>query len=184
MASIKGTAVDASLRYVRERFGEAALGRVLDALPEADRGALGGSVLASSWYPMDALLRFMQEAERQLGPQEPDLVRRMGRASSEYSLKGIYRIFFKVGSPEFIIARAAPVFSSYYDTGQMKVVESVPGHATMELVGFAAARQFCERVHGWMQRTLELSGARNVRLAHSSCVHRGDAACRFEAIWD
>lgn len=183
MASIKGTAVEASLRYVRERFDDATLGRVLDALPEADRAAFRHGVLASSWYPMDAFLRFMEESERQLGPQEPDLVRRMGRASSEYSLRGIYKIFFKVGSPEFIIARAAPVFSSYYDTGQMKVVESVPGHAKMELTGFAGARQFCERVHGWMERTLELAGARNVRLAHTACVHRGDAVCRFEAIW-
>lgn len=183
MANIKGTAVDASLRYVRERFGEATLDRVLAALPETDRAALGQGVLASSWYPMDAFLHFMQEAERQLGPQEPDLLRRMGRASSDYALKGIYKIFFKVGSPEFIIARAAPVFSSYYDTGQIKVVESVSGHAEMELVGFAGAREFCERVHGWMERTLELSGARNVRLAHTACVHRGEAACRFEAIW-
>jgi len=183
MANIKGTAVDASLRYVRERFGEATLDRVLAALPEADRAALGHGVLASSWYPMAAFLRFMQEAERQLGPQESDLLRRMGRASSDYALRGIYKIFFKVGSPEFIIARAAPVFSSYYDTGQMKVVESVPGHAEMELIGFGGAREFCERVHGWMERTLELSGARNVRLAHTACVHRGEAVCRFEAIW-
>jgi len=143
MASVKGTAVDASLRYVRERFGEGALASALAALPEPDRAALGQGVLASSWYPMDALLGFMQEAERQLGPREPDLVRRMGRASSEYSLKGIYKISFKVGSPEFIIARA-----------------------------------------GWMERTLELSGARGVRLAHPACVHRGDAVCRFGASWD
>jgi hypothetical protein len=184
MASVKGTAVDASLRYVRERFGEAALASVLDALSEPDRAAIGRGVLASSWYPMDALLAFMTEAERQLGPRESDLARRMGRASSEYSLKGIYKIFFKVGSPEFIIARAAPVFSSYYDTGEMKVTESVHGRASMELVGFTGALQFCERVHGWMERTLELSGARGVRLVHSACVHRRDPVCRFEARWE
>lgn len=69
---------------MRERFGEDALGRVIEALPEGDRKALGHGVLASSWYGTDALLRFMQEAERQLGAQEPDVVRRMGRASCDY----------------------------------------------------------------------------------------------------
>jgi len=184
MARVKGTAVDSSLRYVRERFGEDTLAGILAAFPEADRAALGQGVLPSSWYPMDAFLHFMQEAERQVGPQEPDLARRMGRASSEHSLKGVYKVFFKVGSPEFIIARAAPVFASYYDTGEMTVVEHEPGHAVVELTAFAGARQFCERVHGWMERTLELAGARDVRLAHTACVHRGDPLCQFEAIWD
>jgi hypothetical protein len=184
MARVKGTAVDASLRYVRERFGEAALAGILGALSPADRAALGQGVLASSWYPMDALLRFMQEAERQIGPREPDVVRRMGRTSSEYSIKGVYKVFFRFGSPEFIISRAAQVFASYYDTGAMKVIESVPGSAMIELTGFAGARPFCDRVQGWMERTLELAGARNVRLAHSDCVHRGDPLCRFAATWE
>jgi hypothetical protein len=35
-----------------------------------------------------------------------------------------------------------------------------------------------------MQRTPELAGAKNLRSAHSTCVHRGDGACRFEGNWD
>lgn len=185
MAQVKGTAVQSSLRYVRERFGEGPFARVIEALPEGDRAAFGHGVLASSWYAMDALLRFMQEAERQLGAQEPDVVRRMGRASCDYGVTGVYKIFFKVGSPEFIIARAARVFASYYDTGALKVVESGAGRAVVELTGLeGGAPQFCERIYGWMQRTLELAGAKNLRSAHSACVHRGDATCRFEGSWD
>jgi hypothetical protein len=39
MALVKGTALQSSLRYVRERFGEAAVDGVLRALP-AEHGAL------------------------------------------------------------------------------------------------------------------------------------------------
>lgn len=184
MARVKGTAVLSSLRYVRERFGDEPLGRILSALPPED-AALQVGVLASSWYPMPAFLRFMQESERQLGRQEPDLVRNMGRASCDHGVTGVYRIFFRVGSPEFIIGRAARVFSSYYDTGELKVVESLDGRALVELRGLeGSAPQFCERIYGWMQRTLELAGAKNLRSAHSSCLHRGDAVCRFEGTWD
>lgn len=184
MAKVKGTAVQSSLRYVRERFGEDALARVIEALPDGDRNVLGHGVLASSWYATEALLRFMQEAERQLRAEEPDVVRRMGRASCDYGLSGVYKIFFKVGSPEFIISRAARVFSSYYDTGELRMAESGPGRAIAELVGFeGGAPQFCERIFGWMQRTLELAGAKNLRSAHSACVHRGDPVCRFEGTW-
>ena len=107
MARVKGTAVLSSLRHVRERFGEEPLARILSALPAED-SALRDGVLASSWYPM---------AERQLGREEPNLVSNMGRASCDYGVTGVYKIFFKVGSPEF-------------------------------------------------------------------CVHRGEAACRFEGTWD
>ena len=184
MAQVKGTAVLSSLRYVRERFGEEPLALVLAALPAED-AALCGGVLASSWYPMPAFLRFMQEAERQLGAQEPNLVLEMGRASCDYGITGVYKIFFKVGSPEFIIRRAARVFSSYYDTGRLEVVESEDGRCVVELRGLeGSARQFCERIYGWAQRTLELAGAKNLRSGHSSCVHRGDPVCRFEGHWD
>jgi len=42
------------------------------------------------------------------------------------------------------------------------------------------APEFCERIYAWMHRTLELAGARSLESAHSLCVHRGDAVCRFE----
>jgi len=185
MAQVKGTAVLASLRYVRERFGDGALARVIEALPDADRAAFGHGALASSWYGMDGLLRFMQEAEKQLRTQEPDVVRQMGRASCDYGVTTVYKIFFKVGSPEFIITRATRVFSNYYDTGELRIVESGPRRVVGELAGFeGGAPQFCDRIFGWMQRTLELAGAKNLRSAHSACVHRGDPVCRFEGRWD
>lgn len=184
MARVKGTAVQSSLRYVRERFGEAPLAAILDALGEADRRALEG-VLASSWYDVSLFLRFMVEAERQLRAQEPSLARKMGRASCDYGLTTVYKIFFRIGSPEFIIGRAARVFSSYYDTGELCILETRPGRCLAELRGFeGGAPQFCERIFGWMQRTLELAGAKNLRPRHDVCVHRGGAVCRFEGDWD
>ncbi|HXY40148.1 MAG TPA: hypothetical protein VEQ10_10770 [Vicinamibacteria bacterium] len=185
MAQVKGTAVLSSLRHVRERFGEPALAGVLSALPSGDAALLSGLVLASSWYPMGCLLRFMQEAEKQLAAQEPKLLQNMGRASCDDGLKGIYKIFLKVGSPGFIIDRAARVLANYYDTGELVVVDRGERHVAVELRGLEeAGRPFCERIYGWMQRTLELTGVRNLRSAHSSCLHRGDPVCRFEGRWD
>jgi hypothetical protein len=184
VAQVKGTAVVASVRYLTERFGEDALKRVFRFLPEEDRRVLEQGLLASSWYPMPLFLRFMQEAEQQLRAQEPEVIRQMGAASADYGIKGVYKIFFKVGSPEFIISRAARVFSSYYDTGRIDVVEAARGRAVLDLTGFLGAPQFCDRIRGWMERTVSLAGARNLRSEHSQCVHRGDPVCRFEGHWE
>jgi hypothetical protein len=184
MAQVKGTAVIASVRYVRERFGEEALKRVLGPLPVEERHVLEGGILASAWYPMPLFLHFMQEVERQLASQEPDVIRRMGRASAEYGIKGVYKVFFRLGSPEFIIGRAARVFGSYDDSGQLVVAESRAGRAVVELSGFEGAPQFCKRILGWMEKTIEMAGAKNLRSDHPRCVHRGDGACRFVGDWD
>jgi hypothetical protein len=184
LARVKGTAVQSSIQYVREKFGEGPLARIVAALPEADRRTLE-SVLASAWYDVELFRRFMVEAARQLGTQQPDVLRRMGRYSCDQGITTVYKIFFKLGSPEFIIGRAARVFSSYYDTGELQILETRPGRCLAELRGFeGGAPQFCERIFGWMQRTLELAGAKNLRPRHDVCVHRGGAVCRFEGDWD
>jgi hypothetical protein len=184
MAQVKGTAVIASLRFVREQFGEEGLERVLAALPDEDRSAFDANLLASSWYPMPALLHFMEETQKQFEAQEPEVLRKMGRRSADYGLTTVYKIFFKVGSPEFIVRKASRVFGSYYDTGEMVQVENAPGRAVVELKGFAGAPQYCARIFGWMERTMVLAGARNLKSSHSSCVHRGDQVCRFEGNWE
>jgi len=182
-AQVKGTAITASLRYLRERFGEEPAAHVRQGLPRADRLTLEGAILASSWYPASLLLRLMEEAEWQLGSKQPELARHMGRASADYGLTTVYRILFKLGSPEFIIGGAASVFASYWDTGRLVEEEHARGRAVFTLQDFQGAAAFCARILGWMERTLELAGARDVRVVHASCVHRGEAECRFEGTW-
>lgn len=58
-------------------------------------------------------------------------------------------------------------------------------NVTAELEGLdGRSPEFCERIYGWMQRTLELAGAKQLRSSHSACVHRGDHVCRFEGTWE
>ena len=141
-------------------------------------------LLDSVWYPMSLLLNLMRAADSVHGAAQPELPRQMGRASAEAGVRGVYRIFFKVGSPQFIISRAARVFASYYDTGRISVVESRPGRAVLDLVEFEGSPEFCLRILGWMEKTMELAGAKHLVPDHSRCRHRGDAACRFEGTWD
>jgi len=68
---------------VRDRFGEPALTRVRDVLPPEDQPLLSKNILVSAWFPMSLLLRFMEEAERRLGSEAPELARAKGRASAE-----------------------------------------------------------------------------------------------------
>lgn len=62
---------------------------------------------------------------------------------------------------------------------------SEPGHAVIESSGFGdPAPELCERLLGWMQRMIELSGGRGFRSVHDECVNRGGAVCRFVGWWE
>jgi hypothetical protein len=182
---IKGTALSSAERYVREHFGAPEWGRVLEGLDPADRAAIANGILVSAWYPFALFMKIVRRVEALFGGQVPRLHRDMGRAAAEYGITGFYKVFFKVGSPQFIISRAAKVWRTYNTSGELSAPVSEKGHAVIELSAFAEpARELCDRLPGFFERTAELSGARNVRLVHTQCVNRGEPVCRFEAWWD
>lgn len=181
---VKGTAVLASIRFIKETFGEEGLATVKARLSPEDQERIDGVILASAWYPVSFLLAVMQAAKAEFSTKMPDLVTQMGRASADYAHTTVYKLVFKVGSTQWIISKASAIFSNYYDNGKMVVLESGSGFANVEVRDFGEpAPEFCERIGGWIERTFELSGAKNVQLRHVKCVCTGAKACRFEGTW-
>ena len=180
---VKGVVVVATLRFLEERFGGETLRSLLAELEPGDRAAFD-TPLVSAWYPLPSVLRLMRVAHRRFGAQMPGMFREMGRASADYGFSTVYRVFFKLGSPQFIISRGSRVFSTYFRRGRLDVVEAGPGFSNAEMREFEdGGPEYCERILGWIARTLELSGAKQSRVAHVRCVHRGDPVCRFEGTW-
>jgi hypothetical protein len=181
---VKGTAVSSTLRYLAEKHGPASLEAVTAALPPEERDAFRRGVLVSQWYRFGALAQMMREARGLYGGGGNAIYKEMGRASADYALTTIYKIFFKVGSPQFIITRAASVYGSYYSAGGAKVTESGRGFAILELDPFPEpCEEYCHRVWGWVDRMLELSGASRVESKHEVCQAKGDPQCRIEGHW-
>jgi hypothetical protein len=181
---IKGTALGSVQRYVQEHFGEEQWRALLAALTPGERQPIEGGILVSAWYPFALFIRMVQVAQAQLGTRVARLHHEMGRAAADYGLTTFHKLFYKVGSPQFIITRAAKVWRTYYTSGEMIVPVCESGHAVVELAGFEEpARELCERLPGFFERTVELSGGREVRLVHDTCVHRGGTTCRYESWW-
>jgi len=181
---VKGTAVLGTIRFIKETFGDEGLSRVVGHLDEQDRTRMEAVVLASAWYPVSFLLALMKAAKKEFGDQMPEVVTNIGRASADYAHTTVYKLVFKVGSPQWIISKASTIFSSFYDQGQMVVTEKGPKFANVEMRDFGEpAPEFCERIAGWIVRTFELSGAKDVQLRHVTCVCKGAKVCRFEGTW-
>jgi hypothetical protein len=185
MAKVKGSVVHSNAAFLQEKLGKEVYGQILAKLDPADRAALGTVILQSAWYEYSLVLRLMEVAgEFYKGPASKSLAWEMGRFSAEYGLKTVYKIFFKVADPGFIISRASKIFGNYFDSGTMEVVSLEPRSAHLRIRGFDQPCQaFCDRAMGWMERTTELAGGKSVTITHPVCATRGGNCCDYVGRW-
>ena len=47
----------------------------------------------------------------------------MGRFAADVNLPTLYRIFDRLGSPQFILRKAAQLWSVHYDSGKLATIE-------------------------------------------------------------
>src|SRR5262245_65241732 len=97
------------------------------------------------------------------GRGDLELIRELGRDSAEMHLTTIYRLFYKVGTVKWILARASRLWGLYFDSGMMHV-DTFPGReAGLRIEGFSTPhRVHCMSFRGWAERSVELSGGTQV----------------------
>ena len=125
---VKGTAIITVPLFIKDRFGEGGLNQWIGALTPEARQVYPASVLVSSWYPLkEFLIEPLHKMCDLFCAGDLKGARESGRFSADYSLKGIYRIFVKLGSPEFMLRRAGTILPVYYTPSEMKVAECRKG---------------------------------------------------------
>jgi hypothetical protein len=100
MVQIKGSAIKETIEQIKKRAGEDAFQKILGLLDEETRKVCGGEIFASSWYSLDFFTRFLEIEIRVLANGNEEMVTRGSEAIIERQLRGIYKAFVKLGSPE------------------------------------------------------------------------------------
>jgi hypothetical protein len=180
---VKGSALKARMQYVREHGGDPATERLLAALSSEARALATDGFLPNEWYPYAVFVELCEAIDRLHGKGDQELCYELGRYACEANLPTLYRIFFKIGSIQFIIRRAALAWRVTYDTGDLKILEEGPNHVVAEIQGVPhPSRAHCLSVRGWMVRAGEISGAKHVD-TEEKCRALGHPACQFRMTW-
>src|ERR1700676_3527784 len=132
MVQIKGSAIKETIDQIKSRAGEAAFQRILGLLDEETRKVCEGEVFSSTWYPLDLFTRFLEIEIRVLADGKEEMVNRGSEASIERDLRGIYKAFVKLGSPEFVIKRIPAVHETYFQGVPIEVKLQGKGKAVYE----------------------------------------------------
>lgn len=181
---IKGIAIRSALRALERLRGTPAVEAATLAMPKELGSAIRyGTVMASSWYPIEWYRDFFAAIIATTGDNDR-ILRDIGREAARIDMTGIYKAAFKLLSPQALFGLSTRLFSNYYDTGSVVIVESRKGFAHAKwsnCTGFD--RSLWLEIFGSIEMYLELAGATHVRLRVVSGAGATDDHAELQAHW-
>lgn len=184
MLQIKGVVLQSTLQSIRERLSTPEWEAFALALDPALRPLLENPTDPAAWIPAPALTALMQAYASVLQDDPIQTYRRLGRESCDDNLTAVYRLMSRLARPEFILRRAVRVWGDFYDRGEFEVLETSPESGAIRVTGAGFPHPaLCHRIGGWIERAIELSGGREVRVDHPACVFEGADCEEWRASW-
>jgi hypothetical protein len=184
MANVKGSAIESRVLWVRLHHGEEGVVRLCERLSPAARAVVLEPPHKASWYPFPVFVELNETIDQVFGKGDLSIVTELGRHGADANLTTVYRLFYMVGTPKWILDRASRLWDLHYDSGRLTVVRYPGNEIEVHIRDFATPHiTHCLSVYGWCWRSLELSGAKDIHGEEVSCRTRGDAECVFHATW-
>ena len=182
----KGTIIESLVSYINVKFGKDNYDKWLETLLPEAKEVFSKPILVSDWYPLTKILT--EPTQRMCDMFYDGNLKgawENGRYSAEQRLKGIYKVFVKIGSPHHLISKGSSVMSTHYRPSAFNVVKSSSNSAVARITEFPEISKVIEyRISGWIERALEISGCKNLVLKINTSIADGGAYTEFEAKWD
>jgi len=182
---VKGSAVSSVPEFVRTKF-ESRYDEWLDSLSEDSQKIMKEPIISAiSWYqinpgliePTQKICEFFYENDEK-GAWEA------GRFSADKGLVGVYKLFVKLGSPKFLVRRAATIFSSYYKPSKIEVADEEEKKVVLHITEFLELERLVElRICGWIERALEISGSTAVNVELEKSLTNQDQVTEIVVEW-
>lgn len=178
---IKGHAFRSTLLVVRDLFGSDIERRLSQGLSEPFQTTLlSGSLVESGWYPASWYQQYYDGLSRLL-PHEQEVARKIGRATTERDLDGIYQFILRLSSPELLARHFNKILRSYFRGGEVKV-EVSPGRFVLNTVAWHGMNQpMIEEAAAGCEVLVERTG---VRIVGSGVREIAAGAYRVELQWE
>ncbi|HEY4238783.1 MAG TPA: hypothetical protein VGM88_03175 [Kofleriaceae bacterium] len=185
MPNVKGSSLASRVLWVELNHGQRGMERLLAQSSPELRGMIETKVKLPQWYPLEQFIELNVAIDRLFGKGDLGLIKELGRHGADANLTTIYRLFFKLGTIHWILGRAVRLWSAHYDSGSLDVMTRGPNGAVLRIRGFATPHPVhCLAVRGWCERSIELSGGKQVRVTETKCRTRGDEYCQLETAWE
>lgn len=181
----KGTAALALMAFVKSKFGEQRFNEWLAALSPQAKAVYSAPVLSSSWFPIKEILSEPTKVicDMFYGGQVTGAFE-CGKFSADHALKGIYRMFVQLGSPQFIIDRATVVLPTYYRPSKLEITGKSKNGVVLRITEFPESDKYIEnRIAGWVEGALVICGCKNLQVKITASKAAGQPYTEISSSW-
>ncbi len=183
-ARVKGTLVVTLMKFLRAHAID--VDPVLARLPPSDQASLREILLPSSWYSAEVFARFVDAVAAVACQGEKDeCLREMGRFSAQTNLGpgGLRRAYIREDDPHHVLEAISRIYRTVYSSGARTYRRTGDRSAIICGHGTRLAHDHCLWVAGWLQRVVELSGGKDVRVVEVQCEGSRAPHCEYTVAW-
>lgn len=149
---IKGTALKATKKYIQSNYiGQ--YDKFLRHLPPQSKEFYDNPILSNEWYPLKEgiLIPTQTVGELFFTNDIEKAAFELGKDSAIQALKGIYKIFVRIASVDFVLKRTETIFSTYYSQGDITLIENNDNFKQFRVTGFTEDEKLIfYRISGWI----------------------------------
>ena len=173
---VKGSAVKFIPQFIIDKFGEEAHSRWIESLSIQAKEVFYYVIVASNWYPLkEILIEPVKTLCNLFYFGSPKGAYESGKYSAKLGLKGIYKAFIHLGSPQMVVKKASAILPTFYRPADIKVIENEKGSAVLNITEFEEMDEVVEyRILGWMEKALEICGCKKINIKATRSLAKGD----------
>jgi hypothetical protein len=183
---VKGTILLSIRDYVKENFPNR-FQEWVKKLPTESQTLYQKSILTTEWYdyyhglikPSEMLAELFFHNNIKKSAWE------IGRYSAEIGLKGIYKVFVLIATPQFIMKRGSKILTSFYHPSALDTGEKREKGVDIFVTEFSEPSEIAEyRIAGWMERALEICGVKNITIEITESLVSGSDRTAYVVNWE
>lgn len=183
---VKGAILSSIQGFVKDNFPNR-YQEWFDGLSVESKSIHTNSIMASKWYsyrdglvkPSELLAKLFYNNDIKKSAWD------IGRYSAEVGLKGIYKVFILIATPQFVMKRAGKILSSFYDPSVLKLGDVRPNGVDVHITEFADPSEVAEnRIAGWIEKALEICGQKNITIKITKSLTKGDDKTVYIVDWE
>ena len=160
-AKYKGSTLKTIKNLLKEKGPETEK-RFLDRLRPETRRTFE-LALPNSWITIEEGAEIMDAAATMLFGGGSRALRMVARLNARQNLGGIYKVFLRIPSIEFVLKRLSNIWHTFFDTGEARVENFTGKQATLVVEKFPEYPEILrESVCGFIEQLLEMTGAKQV----------------------
>lgn len=183
---VKGTGIKTTKEFVKSNFPQG-YSSWISSLPQKSKELYTGNTEFTEWFsikeayiePVEKIIELFYKSDAKAAGEG------LGRFSAEYALKGVYKVFLLVASPQFLMKRATKIMTTYYQPCEISVAENGNKSVILTISKFDGINPALEyRIGAWCQKALELTNCRNPKYLIKKALTKGDAITEIHFNWD